>query len=113
MQIRFLMTAATATSTAAVGKPHLPSDRSTETPYWKEDIPIPLEDNTKKLFVEYSKIPEDKLEQHLEEAVGFCSLLHQRPLTALPAQESMGLLSLPMHRPLAISQATAQEKQRV
>lgn len=107
------MIAATTSSIVAEAQPRLPSDRGTETAWWKEDLPLPLEDDTKKLFVEYSQIPEDKLEQHLDQAVGLPSLLHCRPLTAPPAPESMGLLSLPMHRPLAISQAAAEEKQRI
>lgn len=73
------MTAATGSSIAAEGEPRLPSDRGTGTAWWKEDIPLPLQDDTKKLFVEYSKIPEDKLEQHLDEAVGLPSLLAPSP----------------------------------
>lgn len=103
------MTGATPGSITAEGEPCINSVRAANIAWWNEDIPLPLEDDTKKLFVEYSKIPEDKLEQHLLEAVRF-------PLSAspsfadsstLPAPESMGLMSLPMHRPMAFSQASA------
>lgn len=62
------MTASTQSSTAEV-KPSLPSDRGTRNAWFQEAIPLPLEDDAKRLFVEYSKIPEDKLEQHLDQAV--------------------------------------------
>ncbi|KAK0374626.1 hypothetical protein CLIM01_08030 [Colletotrichum limetticola] len=49
----------------------IPTDRDTNSPFWTETLP-PLEEHTKRLFIEYAKIPEDKLQDHLEEAVG-CS----------------------------------------
>ncbi|OHE96205.1 hypothetical protein CORC01_08423 [Colletotrichum orchidophilum] len=57
-------------SIAADGLPahRLPSDTDTNSPFWTDGLPLPLEEHTKKLFVEYAKIPEDKLEEHLEEA---------------------------------------------
>ncbi|KAK1470349.1 hypothetical protein CCUS01_06451 [Colletotrichum cuscutae] len=47
----------------------IPTDRDTNSPFWTETLP-PLEEHTKRLFIEYAKIPEDKLQDHLEEAVG-------------------------------------------
>lgn len=47
----------------------IPTDRDTNSPFWTETLP-PLEEHTKRLFIEYAKIPEDKLQTHLEEAVG-------------------------------------------
>ncbi|TLD19780.1 hypothetical protein PspLS_09531 [Pyricularia sp. CBS 133598] len=46
----------------------LPTDTDTNTTRWREQIPLPLDEETKKLFLEYSKIPEEQLEQHLVEA---------------------------------------------
>lgn len=48
-----------------------PTDRDTNSPFWTETLP-PLEEHTKRLFIEYAKIPEDKIHEHLEEAVS-CS----------------------------------------
>ncbi|KAI3559249.1 hypothetical protein CABS02_00224 [Colletotrichum abscissum] len=45
----------------------IPTDRDTNSPFWTETLP-PLEEHTKRLFTEYAKIPEDKLQDHLEEA---------------------------------------------
>ncbi|KAK1518008.1 uncharacterized protein CCOS01_12265 [Colletotrichum costaricense] len=45
----------------------IPTDRDTNSPFWTETLP-PLEEHTKRLFIEYAKIPEDKLQDHLEEA---------------------------------------------
>ncbi|KAK1542336.1 hypothetical protein CPAR01_05723 [Colletotrichum paranaense] len=45
----------------------IPTDRDTNSPFWTETFP-PLEEHTKRLFIEYAKIPEDKLQDHLEEA---------------------------------------------
>ncbi|KXH62816.1 hypothetical protein CNYM01_03677 [Colletotrichum nymphaeae SA-01] len=44
-----------------------PTDRDTNSPFWTETLP-PLEEHTKRLFIEYAKIPEDKIHEHLEEA---------------------------------------------
>ncbi|KAM4055322.1 methyltransferase [Hirsutella rhossiliensis] len=61
------MTAVTPSSSPATAH-RLPSDRDTASPFWTEGLPPSLEEHTKRLFVEYSKIPEEKLEQHLDEA---------------------------------------------
>ncbi|KAK1485520.1 hypothetical protein CTAM01_12470, partial [Colletotrichum tamarilloi] len=45
----------------------IPTDRDTNSPFWTKTLP-PLEEHTKRLFIEYAKIPEDKLQDHLEEA---------------------------------------------
>ncbi|POS70297.1 hypothetical protein DHEL01_v211307 [Diaporthe helianthi] len=66
-----MSTAANASSTVLTdGTPshRLPSDRDTNTPFWNGELPLPLPEDTKRLFIEYSKIPEDKLEEHLVEA---------------------------------------------
>lgn len=47
----------------------LPTDTNTNTTRWLEEAPPPLEEDAKRLFLEYSKIPEQELEQHLVEAV--------------------------------------------
>ncbi|KAJ0312366.1 hypothetical protein COL516b_001444 [Colletotrichum fioriniae] len=45
----------------------IPTDRDTNSPFWTEDLP-PLEEHTKRLFVDYAKIPENQLQEHLQEA---------------------------------------------
>ncbi|TLD15413.1 uncharacterized protein PgNI_02361 [Pyricularia grisea] len=46
----------------------LPIDTNTNTPSWVEQVPLPLDEDSRKLFIEYAKIPEAELEKHLIEA---------------------------------------------
>ncbi|KAL2883280.1 hypothetical protein SGCOL_001474 [Colletotrichum sp. CLE4] len=55
------------TPTESLPAHRLPTDKDTNSPFWTEKLP-PLEEHTKKLFVEYARIPEDELQKHLEEA---------------------------------------------
>ncbi|KXH66531.1 hypothetical protein CSAL01_10613 [Colletotrichum salicis] len=55
------------TPTESLPAHRLPTDKDTNSPFWTEKLP-PLEEHTKKLFIEYAKIPKDKLQEHLEEA---------------------------------------------
>ncbi|TLS30237.1 hypothetical protein PpBr36_02404 [Pyricularia pennisetigena] len=62
------MTAVARTASQIAASRGLPTDTDTNTPRWLDKSPLPLDEDAKKLFVEYSKIPEDELEQHLIEA---------------------------------------------